>query len=287
MPCYVNLPLSWVRRDEAWLDWFIAARIAPELGLDPASLGLPRSWHERIAARLRDAAIPCAVHLPFMGIQPASGDPAERANSRSALGLGADLASLYGAAHMIGHPYYQAPRDGASNRDASAAWLDTSVDAWRDIPRRGGAPLFLENTYETAPEPVAAVITALIAATDAASVGVCFDVGHWYSFAGGSLRDNLKDWLAVFALFRTHLHLHDNNGAHDEHLGLGRGGVPLADFFAGLSGRRNLTATMEPHDAEAFIHSADWLMKNPAAAALIGWPGFSADAPAPPGMPGA
>ncbi len=279
MPCYVNLPLSWVLRDEAWLDWFIAARVSPELGLDPASLSLPRDWHRRIAQRLSDAALPCSVHLPFMGVEPCATDETERESSRRQLRIGADLAKMYGAAHMIGHPYYEAPRDGANNAQCSAAWLDCSLEAWKDLPERGCAPLFLENTYETSPLPVAAVVGRLAEASAPGAVGACFDVGHWYSFAGGNFRENLEDWLAALRPFRLHLHLHDNHGKHDEHMGLGQGGIPLERFFALLEGAE-LTATMEPHDAEAFTHSLTWLQKHPAAAALTGWKGLSPNAPA-------
>ncbi len=274
MPCFVNLPLSWVYKDEGWLDWFIASRVAPELGLDTIALGLPRPWHQRVAARLRDAGLACAVHLPFMGVEPCAVDAAERNAGRKWLRMGAGLAKLYGAAHMIGHPYYETPRDGPDQARCSPAWLKASLHAWQELPERGCAPLFLENTYESSPLPLAALVSHLSGAAAPGSVGVCFDVGHWYSFAGGNFRGDLDAWLAQLTPFRLHLHLHDNSGEADEHLGLGQGGVPLERLFAALKGA-DLTATMEPHDAESFRHSLTWLNKNPEAARLIGWTGCS------------
>jgi len=270
MPCFINLPLRWLHNEPAWVDWFVGGRIAPELGLDGTSIRLADSWHEAMAARFRDAGLAVAVHLPFLDIDPCDLDEAKAASARTDLKRGAELARLYGAAHMIGHPYYRPRKEGREKDDAGGRWMEMGLLAWPEIPAIGNAPLFLENTYERDPAAIAALVDALGA--KGPGFGVCFDVGHWHSFAGYKEARDLDLWLDAFGPFAVHLHLHDNNGSSDQHLGLGRGSVPFAELFTRLAARgKTVTATLEPHDVKAFSSSITWLLDRKDAAARIGW----------------
>lgn len=273
MPCYVNLPLRWAHKQPAWLDWFAAGRISPELGLDKDALELPDSWHEKTAARLREAELACSVHLPFLGVDPCELDKRAAAASRNSLLRGAELAKLYGAAHMIGHPYYRPPRQGRETDDVSGRWLEAAFLAWPELPRVAGAPLFLENTYETSPQAISVLVSALHKeGARRESVGVCFDVGHWRSFAGRRTAEEFDPWLDAYAGFVLHLHLHDNNGSFDQHFGLGMGDIPLEELFARLAaGNKDATATLEPHTGEAFVASVAWLDSHATEAGRIDW----------------
>lgn len=270
MPCFINLPLRWVHDESAWTEWFINGRIAPEFGLDAASLALPDAWHEAHAARFREAGLPSSVHLPFMGVDPGVPDPEKAAAARRALRRGAELARIYGARHMVGHPYYRLPdQDGAID----PGWIARSLEVWPDLPMISGSPLFLENTYETSPKPLVDLLEALQAkGRSGPGIGVCFDVGHWHAFAKKKRPEELDPWLDAFEPFRMHLHLHDNDGSFDQHLGMGCGDVPFEALFARLAARaKPVTATLEPHDVEALVNSTAWLEAHGAAAKSFGW----------------
>lgn len=270
MPCCVNLPLRWAHGQPLWLDWFESGRLHPEFGLDEESLALPDAWHEAVAVRFRKAGLCCAVHLPFAGVDPCADDSALMRKSVRALRRGADLAALYGATHMVGHPY--CPR-GSESGSLSSAWLDAALAVWPELPGRGRAPLFLENTYEMSMAAVAG-LAAIVGREAAGSprVGVCLDVGHWRAFAGQSRLDSFLAWLDMCADLPLHLHLHDNNGSGDQHAGLGRGNVPLEEIFAVFEARDTaLTATLEPHDVESFVCSVAWLAARPAIARRVHW----------------
>ena len=272
MACFVNLPLSWVAQDAQWLDWFLAERICPELGLDEASLLLPRAWHQDIARRLQAAGLACAVHLPFMGLEPGSVDRGQRARAQEQLALAAELSKMYGAAHMVGHPGFVAARDGKGGSELlpDPAWLERVCETWSPISALAEAPLFLENIYDLTPQIVLSVLAALN--LPAASIGVCFDAGHWNYFSGGKARQDLPDWVRAYAPHLRHLHLHDNDGSSDQHLGLGQGNIPftlllqLLDEFGVQP-----SVTFEPHTRQAFMDTAAWFAARPAAAAQIGW----------------
>ncbi|MDR3073944.1 MAG: sugar phosphate isomerase/epimerase [Deltaproteobacteria bacterium] len=277
MPCYVNLPLSWVSEQPLWVDWFVNGGIAPELGLDGGSLGLPDAWHQSLAARLRGAGVPCAVHLPFLGTDPCDLDEAKVRKARADLRRGADIARIYGAVHMIGHPYYRPRKPGREGDAITGRWMELSLAAWPELPERANARLFLENTYERSPEALAALAARLCPAgtkdgETQPAIGLCFDAGHWQTFAGCRTEAELDVWLDAFADFALHLHLHDNDGSFDQHLGLGEGRVPFGALFARLRAKgKAVSATLEPHDVDAFTKSIAWLEAHGAEAAQIGW----------------
>lgn len=268
MACFINLPVRWAYDQPAWIDWFVGGGISPELGLDPLACQLPDSWHKETAARFRDAGLSCGAHLPFAGIDPCDTDPAAAEAARQTLVRGAELARIYGAEHMIAHPYYQ-DNEGSEKSDLQA-WITASLPAWKQLPAIGGAPLFLENTYETSPGAVSALVAAL--ASERGGIGVCFDVGHWRSFAGCAQVEELDAWLDVFIAFPLHLHLHDNDGTADQHRGFGDGDIDFEGLFARLESHgKRFGVTLEPHDVASFTQNIEWLEKHTHIARRIGW----------------
>ena len=280
MNFFVNLPLSWVYRDRSWLDLLFARSaqatpgfaFGPELGFDETSLALPPVWHRDIAARIREHGLKASVHLPFFMPPPGAADQSARAQSRDTLCRAAGLAAIYEAAHLIGHPMFDpaVPFPSAASPQGTAEWLERSLPAWLAVLEANPAPLFLENTYEQGPAAIIALLRGIRAATEEPRAAFCFDIGHWFSFAGGSRLDNLENWLELVAPWLGHLHLHDNDGSGDQHVGLGCGGIPLDDFFTSLADRGlSCTFTMEPHELESLAASLDWLERNPAARAWL------------------
>jgi sugar phosphate isomerase/epimerase len=281
MKCFVNLPLSWVYQDAAWLERLfrhaaadsLGCGLGPELGLDENSLVLPLSWHKEVAARNFEQGLFCAVHLPFFMLPP--GNVQNRAQGRKSLDIlcnSAEIANIYEARHLIGHPGYihatdavrPYTRDGTETSPPSEAWLEYSIAAWEKVAGIAAGRLFLENTYENGPEPLAALLGRLTGRPKGQKIALCFDIGHWHCFARGSVLHNLETWVNALGPYLGHLHLHDNNGGQDQHLGLGSGTIPFADFFALLRGLNLSPAfTLEPHEMQAFDLSLAWMEQSP------------------------
>lgn len=55
-------------------------------------------------------------------------------------------------------------------------------------------------------------------------IGLVFDVGH------ANLNKQIGRFLTVFADKIVHMHLHDNDGSHDQHLGIGHGNIDWKHF---------------------------------------------------------
>lgn len=255
---FVNLPLRYVGEDPGWLDAFIARRLPPEFGLDATAIDrLGEGWHRRTAQRVHAAGLPCSIHLPFEDLRPASPDPLMAEASRQRLLAAVRLANIYEPRHMVGHPSFFPPNNPAQGPDQFAAAIAT----WEAV--LGAAPrcplLALENTHDKEPSRLAGLVAEL-RGSHGTRIGVCFDVGHWHSFAGGHAKADATRWVEVLGPYIRHCHLHDNLGECDDHAGLGSGSIPWEEMLGLLADLpERPTATLEPHTEDALQCSLDFI----------------------------
>lgn len=259
---FVNLNLRAVRNDPQVLERFLERGVNPELGLDPVLMDMAdMDWHESINERLRASGLTAALHLPFFDLQPGSADELIRQASLTRLLKAMDVARVYCPEHMVGHARY----DHLLYVHSYPLWRERAADTWSRVLESWPEhpPLYLENTYEPDPATVSGM-AELLRKRHGDRVGLCLDIGHWHSFAGGKQRGDLDEWLDVFAPHLMHLHLHDNDGSADKHLGPGQGDIPWEAFFEGIA-RRDLTpsVTFEPHTEEAFTQALSFVQEKP------------------------
>jgi sugar phosphate isomerase/epimerase len=258
---FANLNLRAVRKHPQVLEDFVRRGVNPELGLDPVLMDMvDMAWHRDMAARLKSEGLIAGLHLPFFDLQPGSADNLVRGACRERLCQAMEVAKIYDPVHLIGHVKY----DHLLYMHSYSTWLERAVETWEAMlsvwPEH--PPLYLENTFEPDPTTVAGVV-AKLRETHGQRVGLCLDIGHWYSFSEGHRLGNLDKWLDVFAPLLSHLHLHDNDGSFDQHKGLGQGDIPWEAFFTGLK-QRGLTpsVTFEPHTEEAFQAAMEFVRKH-------------------------
>ncbi len=246
--CYVNLPLRYIYNFPEYLDFFVENCIQPELGLD--CLGdecLSMDWLLSIRDRLVDAGLKCTVHLPFLDLKPSSLNPAIRNASIETLRTAFELAKIFSPQRMVMHPSFTSWLEPPLFERAYTYCVEgirTLSDSWPDHP-----PLCLENTHEFTPDAIVRLLKEL----DRENIGICFDLGHWFSFSKGAENDDFDLWFDAFAPYIKHLHLHDNHGSKDEHLALGKGSMNWDYIVSRISELAPLpTFTLEPHNRDDF-----------------------------------
>jgi sugar phosphate isomerase/epimerase len=250
---FVNLPLRYLAENKWYLDFFIEHNLNPELGLDAIALDeLDESWHSEIANILHHEDRPCAIHLPFHDLQPGSIDNLILEATRQRLKRSIRIAVLYQPRYLVAHDYFI-----PLYSDLFSKWLNRAVITWRQVMEEMlpyHIPLYLENVREKDPRPISDLLYEL----SDQRIKFCFDLGHWFSYGSGSQYQNLSFWLQTLAPFLAHLHLHDNDGIADQHLGLGQGNIPWSELFLDLD-LLNLkpTCTLEQHTKEDLDFS--WL----------------------------
>lgn len=254
---FTNLPLRYIADEPRYTELFLSHGLNPELGLDAMALDrFEPAWHRRTARVFHQAGLTCAVHLPFFDLHPGSLDRLARQACLDRLAQAVDMAGNYEPAHFIAHLDY----NPITYAHFETQWLEHAVATWDHLLATSGrTPLYLENVFEQGPGQLRAVLAAL-----GGRARACLDLGHWHCFAGGVVRRNLGEWLQALGPHLGHLHLHDNDGSADQHLGLGLGRIPwdeLWDFLA--TEKAPVGATLEPHTEADFLASRQYLAARP------------------------
>ena len=268
MRLFVNLPLSFAAREPRYIDMLIAQGVSPELGMDTFAVQeLDEKWHKDVADKFAAAGLPCGIHLPFFDLAAGSLNNRILKATRHTLLRAVELSEVYQPVHYVGHPGYEAGQHELFHDE----WLSRSMLTWTLLLKETdyAVPFFLENTFEKDPTPLVELMEEL----PEERAAFCFDVGHWYSFGGGYKRNNLTQWLDAFASRLGHLHLHDNDGSDDQHRALGDGTIPLLDLFDYIQ-KHDLTpsATLEPHEEDAFSKSIEYLEAHSTSVCFLAHP---------------
>jgi sugar phosphate isomerase/epimerase len=273
MNCYATLFVTWVAAGNGHLEYLLEKRLKPEVGLQHGGFDFPPARHKETAAVIRDHGLTSAVHLPFYGIHPGAADRETRRRGRDRLLKAVEIAGWYEPDHLIGHPEFSSPEDSLA-ADSRAApdgglddseqrpnddWLNRSYQAWNEVLANSPALLYLENTADQSPAAIQALLAEL-----PARASMCFDLGHWFYAAEGRERRNLGPWLDRIAGRVAHLHLHDNDGRSDQHLGIGQAEIDYPGFLEEMARRDlTLTVTLEAHNTRELGHSLAWLEALP------------------------
>ena len=185
-------------------------------------------------------------HAPFAELCPAAIDPLVRAVTRRRFLQAAALAKRYGAEKMVVHsgfiplvyyPEWFAPQ-------SAAFWREFLNDV-------DGLTLCVENVMETSPDALRQIAEQV----NDPRLRICFDVGHAFCQSG-----ELAPWLDALAPYSSHVHLHNNHGTFDEHLGLPDGTLDMATVIRQLEALApQATYTLEVRSARA---SVEWLLKE-------------------------
>ena len=186
------------------------------------------------------------LHAPFAELCPAAIDPLVREVAKRRYLQAAALAKRYGAEKMVVHsgfiplvyyPEWFAPQ-------SAAFWREFLNDV-------DGLTLCVENVMETSPDALRQIAEQV----NDPRLRICFDVGHAFCQSG-----ELAPWLDALAPYSSHVHLHNNHGSFDEHLGLPDGTLDMAALIRQLEALApQATYTLEVRSARA---SVEWLLKE-------------------------
>lgn len=186
------------------------------------------------------------LHAPFAELCPAAIDPLVREVAKRRFLQAAALAKRYGAEKMVVHsgfiplvyyPEWFAPQ-------SAAFWREFLNDV-------DGLTLCVENVMETSPD----ALRQIAGQVNDPRLRICFDVGHAFCQSG-----DLAPWLDALAPYLSHVHLHNNHGSSDEHLGLPDGTLDMAAVIRQLEALApQATYTLEVRSARA---SVEWLLKE-------------------------
>jgi len=162
-----------------------------------------------------------SMHGMFHDTYHTSVDPLIRQVAKKRFIQSMEVATFHGINRVVFHSSYRKFLNGASTA-AVDTFLHSSVEFWKDIEKSipQGMTVFIENVEDEDPE----VFVQIFRGIDSPKIRCCFDIGHAF-FGGRSV--SLNRWIDVLRDYIGHVHIHDNNGSHDDHWPLGQGSIPL------------------------------------------------------------
>ena len=111
---------------------------------------------------------------------------------------------------------------------AQLHWAEEAVDKLLPIAKKCGVQLLLENIISDGTR--AKNLVRLLDKVDPdGHAGICLDLGH--AHVEGNILEELSDSLPRLA----HLHVHDNDGCHDQHAAPGQGTIPWRELLQQLN----------------------------------------------------
>ena len=175
------------------------------------------AYRERLNAMGWDG--PLSMHGPFLDLNPVSWDSRIAQASRERFDQAYQAACELGAGKIIYHTCF------VPMVNYLEGWTERMIAFWNDFMKDKGTELAvcLENVFD--PEYVQ--LRGIAQNVRHPAFGLCLDFGH----AHCSSPHPAKEWLENLSPYIRHLHLHDNHGVKDEHLGMGQGTLPWEDIL--------------------------------------------------------
>ena len=239
--CFINVPFPRLKTD--LLKVVLDNRIRPEIGLiDNVLYDESTAEFTRIAKILKSEGLACTLHAPFQDLIPSAKDPEILKASRNKLKKAFALLEIFEPQSIVCHPNFEPDKHGSKEEQ----WFAQSYETWHELLQMAESckiPMMLENTYENSPQQLQRLLKTL----NSPYARFCFDVGHVMAFA----KNNWQDWLPTLEPWLGQLHLHDNDGNSDAHLGVGEGIFNFKELFSYLKEKQlKPLITLEPHQEE-------------------------------------
>ncbi|MBI3583242.1 MAG: sugar phosphate isomerase/epimerase [Nitrospinae bacterium] len=190
-------------------------------------------------------------HAPFMDLSPGGVDEKIRQVTVDRIKQAVKESLPLNPRLIIIHPGYD---DYRFNGEIDK-WLKNSLKTWREVlDKYSNINFAIENVFENRPD----TLERLIKEMNSDRFRYCFDTGHFNVFS----KISLKEWLERVGHYISEIHLHDNHGKEDEHLGLGEGNFDFDTLFSFLrDSNRQPIFTLEAHSKEGVLRSIEYLKK--------------------------
>ena len=179
--------------------------------------------NKRRAKKLNEIAktrnLDFVVHAPWAGINIATPSPALRRAVLKRLTKSIIIAGQLGCRLWLFHP---GSRTGLSHIYPGNDWQMNleSVRVLLNVAKRVGVNVAIENTPEPFPSLMKSVDDFHRFYEDLDDdIGMVLDVAH------ANLNNQIQDFIKQFSKQIVHMHVSDNNGDRDLHLGIGHGNI--------------------------------------------------------------
>lgn len=190
------------------------------------------------------------VHGPFLDLNPMAYDRYVLEITRQRYEQAYLAAQFLGAKKIVFHTCY------IPKVYMLIGWADRVVDFWnRFLEGKDGIQIVMENVEDPEILPILEVAEKV----QHPDFGICLDIGHAHCYA----REPVTEWAQQLRQYIKHIHLSDNDGTADSHLGIGSGTVPAQETLSCIHAYQpEVTHTIECADRQAILDTWKWMQQK-------------------------
>ncbi len=189
-----------------------------------------------------------SIHGPFGDLCPGSFDSEVRAVARKRFEQALNVAKRLDATHIVFHHGY------VPNTSYPSGWMKRWPEFWRDFlqDKDESIHIHIENHLDLEPGLISEAV-ALVGRKG--SFDINLDIGHVHFVSDTPI----VKWIEALKSQIGYVHLHDNNGEKDEHLGLGKGSIPVEEVCHALEEYAPNAIWGIEANGDGVMRSLDWL----------------------------
>lgn len=191
---------------------------------------------------------PLILHGPFFDLSPASFDSQIKAVTLNRFESVYQIAKKLHARKIVFHTGF------IPHVFYVEGWLQNSILFWQEFlaQKDSKITICIENVFESDYTPMLMLLNKVAHP----AFKCCLDVGHVNAYSSHPL----SEWMNALKDHISHIHLHNNYGQKDEHMGLSYGTLNIASCLKRVESLpQNPSVTLEIYDLEQLTTSLETL----------------------------
>ncbi len=194
--------------------------------------------------------IDISLHGPYVELSPGTRDELIAKVSKYRMQQVYDVAKKMNAKYIVYHNAYY------PNTYSYIEWMQNAPDYWNEFlqdKKKDNIKIHIENVFEED----YFIINELMEEIGDEKTSVCLDVGHVNVYS----KVEVKEWMRILKKYIKHMHIHNNKGDKDSHLGINKGSLDLLKILDSVK-NEDISISLEISDLKQLEESLEILYQN-------------------------
>ena len=194
--------------------------------------------------------IDISIHGPLVELCPGTRDNLIAQVTNYRMQQSYDVAKKMDANYIVYHNGYY------PKTYSYIEWMQNAPKFWRNFlenKKNDNIKVHIENVFEDD----YFIINELMEEIFDEKTSVCLDVGHVNAYS----KKEVNEWMKNLKKYMKHMHIHNNCGDRDSHLGINKGELDIIEIL-NIVKDKDITISLEITNVEELEESLDILYKN-------------------------
>lgn len=190
------------------------------------------------------------IHGPYADLIPGARDELITKATNYRMQQAYDVAKKMGANFVVYHNGYY------PKTYSYIEWMQRTPTYWNDF-KEGKEDDDIKIHIENVHEEDYFLLNELMEEIHDEKTSVCLDVGHVNAYS----KVDVMEWMKILKKYIKHMHIHNNFGDRDSHLGINKGELDIIEIL-NIVKDKDITVTLEITHVDELRESLDILYKN-------------------------